>query len=420
MAKSPQRLFSHNPPPQGDRFAHELFVDREHELAMGVQFLTAGEDFEPRIYAVHGESRSGKSHLARRLLDEVADRFTLVELNATTMGDARQALIKIFSDLYAAARGLASTGDHPDRAEQVEPWLGWFKGVLPLIQGHETSRTFEVERGVRDVLTQRYGSVRIGFIEMVGEAIDREATTVTVERPDDWMLVGLVGQLADLAWYAGGGRPVLIYVDDLDLLTRRRHREDDPEAVNLTAFLEPIAESPRVVVVASVRSRYFTTRDKAFHDFLKVRLFSRQRLAEVYQRQIDVLHDGEPVFSDEALDRLLAVAAGRVGVFLRFCYQLWRFAWGQLPIGRERYDAWVEQELRELMSDPRTAKAMQTVGSWVASGEVGGSLPGVDPEDGPLAGIVLRPPSLGADGRVEVVPEHRAVIKRLVIAAEAI
>lgn len=420
MAKSPQRLFSHNPPPQGDRFAHDLFVDRERELAMGVQFLTAGQDFEPRIYAVHGESRSGKSHLARRLLDEVADRFTLVELNATTMGDARQALIKIFSDLYAAARGLAATGEHPERAEQVEPWLGWFKGVLPLIQGHEARRAFEVARDVGDKMTERLGSVRLGFIERVGEVVDHTATTVTVERPDDWTLVRLVGQLAELAWYAGAERPVLVYVDDLDLLTRRRHREDDPEAVNLTAFLEPIAESPNVVVVASVRSRYFTTRDKAFHDFLKVRLFSRQRLAEVYQRQLDVLHEGEPVFTDEALDRLLAVAAGRVGVFLRFCYQLWRFAWGELPIGRERYDAWIEQELRELMSDPRTADAMETIGKWVSSGVVGGPLPGVDPEDGPLAGIVLRPPSLGAGDRVEVVPQHEAVIKRLVVAAGAI
>ncbi len=420
MAKHIQRLFSPNPPKAGDPLTRELFVDRELELADGIEFLTAGQDFEPRIYAIHGESRSGKSHLARRLLDDVADRFTAVELNATTMGDARLALAKIFSDLVAAVKAELKADPLSTRAQRVEPWMAWFDGLLPLIQGDEKSREIQVTHGVREVMTARFGSVHAAFTEKVADLTDQTATTMRIEQPEDWTLVRHVRRLAELAWYAGGERPVLIYVDDLDLLTRRRHREDDPEAVNLTAFLEPIAESPKVVVVASVRSRYFTTRDKAFHDFVKVRLFPHGLLRQVYQRQIDVLYDGEPVFADDTLARLLSVAAGRVGVFLRYCYQLWRFARRQLPITRERYDAWVEQELRDLMNDPRTARAMHMIGGWMVAGDIGGELPGVDPEDGPLAGLVLRPPSLGDGDLVEVVPEHRQVIKRLVVAASLV
>ncbi|MCA9539383.1 MAG: hypothetical protein KC620_10880, partial [Myxococcales bacterium] len=71
MAKRIQRLFNHTPPPMGDPLAANLFVDRERELQKGVNFLLAGGDFAPLIYAIHGDSRSGKSHLARRVLDEV-------------------------------------------------------------------------------------------------------------------------------------------------------------------------------------------------------------------------------------------------------------------------------------------------------------------------------------------------------------
>lgn len=417
MPKRIQRLFNHNPPPVGDPLARDLFVDRERELKDGVDFLQAGDDFAPLIYAIHGDSRCGKSHLARRILDGLGDRFTFVELNAVSMGSARMALEGIFTRLFSEIDALPRSLEGPDglQAEDVlQPWRAWFRQLLPLIEGHQNKVEVEVSRAVHEAATHRLGSRRIAYIDLSRKAVDSVARTVTIDRPDDWTLVRYIHQLTDVLWYALGERPVLIYVDDLDLLTRRHHRDDDPEAEKLTAYLEPIAASARVVVVASVRSLYLSTRDKAFYDYLHVRRFPTARLREVYDKQIEVLHDGEPVFDDATLGRLLATAAGRVGVFIRHCHQLWRFAGRRVPVAEATYWTWVEDEIRELMRNPETAEAMQTVGEWLTRGEVQGRLPGVDPEDGPLAFMVVRPTSLSADGRVEVVTELRHVIRRLV------
>lgn len=420
MAKRLHRLFNHNPPPFGDPLAAELFVDRERELREGVELLGSGDDTSPLIYAIHGDSRTGKSHLARRVIDALDDRFTVVELNAAQMGTARMALEGIFARLFAELDALPESMEGPDglQAEDVfRPWRAWFRRILPLIEGHQSRVEVEVARAVHDAVSARLGSRHIAHIEVKEQTVDKTARTVTIEKPDDWTLVRYVHQLTDVLWYAYGQRPVLVYVDDLDLLTRRHHRDDHPEAERLTDMLEPLAASPRVVVVASVRSLYLTTRDKAFHDYLRVKRFPHQRLREVYDRQVALLHDGEPIFAEAALERLLDTAAGRVGVFLRQCAQLFRHAERRAPIGEQVYWAWVEDEIRELMRNPETAEAMETVGRWLIAGETHGQLPGVDPEDGPLAFLVVRPASLGGAGRVAVVTELRDVIRRLVASA---
>jgi len=111
------------------------------------------------------------------------------------------------------------------------------------------------------------------------------------------------------------------------------------------------------------------------------------------------------------------LAVGRAGVFLGHCHRLWRFARRETPIDEDMYRTWVEDELRELMRNPDTAQALHTVGGWLARNQVQGALPGVDPEDGPLAFLVIRPASLTYDDRVNVVTENQAMIRRLVTAA---
>lgn len=419
MARHIQRLFSYNPPPRRDGLIDTLFVDREAEFADAVDFLTAEGGFDPHIYAIHGDSRTGKSHLARRVLNALERHFTVVEITANSKNTARMALESIFITLYGELDALPESVEGPDglQAEDVLlPWRAWFRQLLPLIEGHQKKLEVKVSRAVHEAVTSRVGH-RLAHLQFARTEVDASERTVTIERPDDMTLARYVRQMTDVMWYVRGHRPVLIYVDDLDLLTRRDDGVSQQKADELTALLEPVSASERVVVMASIRSLYFGKRDKAFKDYLRVRRLRPELLREIYTRHVDALHDGEPVFTAPCLDRLLRLADGRVGVFLKHCYGLWRFAGRQVPIDAQTCHAWLEDALRELMRNPDTAKAMLTVGQWLVRGETAGPLPGVDPEDGPLAFLVVRPSALANDDRVDVVPENVEMIRRLVTAA---
>ncbi|MCB9528378.1 MAG: AAA family ATPase [bacterium] len=415
MAKRIQRLFNYVPPPRADKLLGALFINREIELRDGVDFLTSDEDFDPRIYAIHGDSRTGKSHLARVLLNQLADRFTIAEVNANSAGSARQALERLFMALFAYIDDLETSEAGPDglQADDVLlPWRRWFRGIVPLIEGHQDTVKFKSTHSFTEMTTLQLGTRGTHVASKAGETRSDERE-ITVSHPSDATLVSYLRHLCDVVWYARGQRPVLIYIDDLDLLTRRNDDEGDQQAEQFMALLTPVAENIRVVVVASVRSLYYGKRDKALKGYLDVRLLSNEKLRAVYQRQISELNDGEPIFTELCLRRLIDLASGRVGVFLSFCYRLWRWRGREVPITDQHFDQFIEYELTELMRAPETADAIGKVVKWIRAGATSGELPEVDCEDGPLAFLLVRPSGYGANGRVHLIPETARVLEQL-------
>lgn len=419
MAKRIQRLFNHNPPPRGDELLEELFINREAELRDGFEFLTVGQDFDPQIYAIHGDSRTGKSHLARLLLDRLDAHFTIVEINANSMGTARMALENLYASLLNRLEQIDVTEPDPDglQAEDVlHAFRPYFRALLPLVEGHADQVQVKTVEAVHDRFTARVGT-RATYFEERHEARWSREREVTVTRPGDTVLVTYLRGLCDVLYYAHGKRPVLVYIDDLDLLTRRGDSEGDLEAERLMTLLTPLAESERLVVVASVRSLYYGKRDKALKGYLEICRLEDDQLRAIYNRQIGALHEDEPVFTEPCVQRLLSLAEGRVGVFLSFCYRLWRHAKREVPITEGTFEAFIEKELRDLMRKPSTAAMMGQIIEWIHSGVTAGELPDVDCEDGPLAFLIVRPSAYGTAGRVELIPETTKVLRRITAGA---
>ncbi|MBM3335291.1 hypothetical protein FJY63_11575, partial [Candidatus Sumerlaeota bacterium] len=96
-------------PPVEPRQVKELFHGREQELCRGVESLKAGLDIggkrSKRLgkspWVIHGESRSGKSHLARRIFAQFPDSDRRIQLRipAGNRLDALLVLRELFEEM---------------------------------------------------------------------------------------------------------------------------------------------------------------------------------------------------------------------------------------------------------------------------------------------------------------------------------
>lgn len=415
MAEAPrkqiQRLFNANPPPLGSPLLGHLFVDREAELRLAVEFLTADTAFDPQIYAVSGDSRTGKSHLVLRIIDRLQRHFEIVNINANSAGTARSALRQIYFALRDWLGGLVDRGEADRAAREM---LNWAQDLALLVNDQVDSATSTVTHAFKGLLQARVG-FGSSHIEVTGEASREASSTLTVGKPDDPVLARHVSMLASGVLDASD-KPLLINIDDLDLL----NHPDDPrgvaEAEALLGLLGELSAHERVCIIASVRNRFFTSRDKQLKRFVEVRAFSSAFLREVIEKQVRVLHADEQIFTVDCRDALIKLAQGRVGVLLDQCGRLWhdaRLRGIDLPIGTSDFKRYVEGYVERLARTPSTAAAMRKIVDAVMGDAPARELelPEVDPEDGPFAYLIVRPMLMARPGRVELVPEAVTAIR---------
>ena len=76
MDLRPDLLFSDVPEPSEEGFIQETFINRRQELALA-RSLFKPDRLKDKIYAIHGPSRVGKSHLAIKLAMDMAQEHHL-------------------------------------------------------------------------------------------------------------------------------------------------------------------------------------------------------------------------------------------------------------------------------------------------------------------------------------------------------
>jgi hypothetical protein len=409
------RLFDHNPPPR--EFVTELFCNREEPMELGLSTL-AGLPECAEILAVYGETRSGKSHFVRVLLDKLERREGRVRvevINANNRGVARAVLQDVFLALWRILHEEVRGVVGPAQRAGFEAFLDDLEQRRALV----TSEVAEQSEEASDsVATTAEAGVTVKTAGFEARAGDRTELRSGIGRrrvhraPTDGELVEFIRDELDALRQHQVDRPLVLLVDDLDLL-HRRGREGSEESARLVDRLKPIAEHPQILVIVTVRAAYFNGRDKDFNDFVRLRLLSDDDLRAVYRRHVELFHEGVEVFDEAALDVLVRAAKGRVGMFLKSCRDVSRFHAAQLrrraAVGLDGVESFVRSELDELRQNPDSLHLVPALERALEGGQLEVELPG-DLQDTPLLYSVLHPVP-GQPGRYAISPLWAAALR---------
>ena len=352
--RRPDLLFDANPP-EDEGLVVDLFWNRETELEFGLRMLRDGASF-PKVLAVHGHTRAGKSHLVRRILEDVRREglpYLVFSVNANNRGTAVAVLEEAFCLLWHHIRGVTAA---PDGEQGVlEDAIRVLGALEPLVLHEATEVEHTLTRETAERLAATVKLVPPGFeLSAGGEVHVKDATLRRwrTGRLDARDLVQLIRYECDVVSRLAPGHKVLLFVDDLDLLDRPG-TQGAQEKDDLVAHLQSLADQPPVVVVVTVRGAWFNGREKDFKDFLRVGLLGHNDLVAIYRMHVDVLNGGEAVFDDDALEWLERGADGKVGIFLSLCYRLWqRFGASDGLITDDHVRKYVHDHIDELRRDP--------------------------------------------------------------------
>jgi hypothetical protein len=261
--------------PELPALVEDLFCSRDEELARALDVLRANLDVngeraagrDKRPWVIHGDSRSGKSHLARRLMLELPDGGPRVQIKLSVREDldAAVAMRKLLDELVSI---YARTT--PQGAPAVDSRL---LDLGSLLGGHPTA----------------------GIIARACAA--------------------LIGSLAE----DNGLTHVLILFDDVDLLESYADHERNGRAQRaaLSSAIAELVSTPRVDVILTARSWYADTMREC-DELVRLDPMTEDELMAIHDRQLAIFAPRRPCdFLDkEALKRAAAGAGGLPGLFL--------------------------------------------------------------------------------------------------------
>lgn len=384
-------LFSVNPPPE--ELLVDLFVDREAEMQLALDAL-ASRATANEILAVHGEERTGKSHFVRVLLKKLPAREVGWRV-FTVMANHRGAVRPVLEDIYLALSALLRDVGGKVAVEHQ----GHFNRFVAdqerrreLLLGDLAEKSRETSTGRTDILE---GKGALGP-PVVGVAItDRtESRTGESERnvarpPSDAVLVEWVRDVLSALHEHEPQRPVLLFIDDLDLLERRKGA-DGTLCDDLIQRLLNLAMHPHAVVIVTVRTAWFNGHDKALSNFVQLPFLDDDVLRDIYRRHVDVLFGGQPVLDDEALELVARESNGQVGMFLKTCRDMLQWGYQKLPIDIAKVGAFVDTKLREFRRLPDCIPYLPTIEDALRAQRLTVQLKG-DLHNTPLLYTVLTP-----------------------------
>jgi len=394
MSKNPALLFHPNPPDdEGD--LRRLFYNREVELENGLEILLSGA-IPTLPLAVHGPTRSGKSHFARYLVMEAiaqGAKFEALIVQASDKSTARRVLAKMYTGL------LKSLPSFPEAFKTQEARDSWdrdikeFHDVRPLID--DPSGKLEIEYSLAE---SRQQSIKFGFSfapsvtlkapvpsgGLVGEPkfegkleasrskdesqSETQKVKGTLALPTDDHVVSWIQRLLEFRRRVDADRRVLFLVDDLDLLDPQRENGDACRV--LLDKLGELAAQGRCVVVVTVRPHSYNGRHNELKPLAEIGTWeSSEALLAVYQKRIECFNDGEVVYDAEALKWLANKVEGRVGMFLQHCLEIrQKVSRAELPITLARVRSRLNEQLLEWRRDPELMFIIQQVDTEVRAG----------------------------------------------------
>jgi len=326
--------------PRSPSLRTKLLFDREEELELLVEALGSDTDSgRSRILCVTGSSWVGKSHLVLLALDSIGcsgegDETGNIEVVRVRADNRKSAARVLEGMLHELRNGFNAIVDKRNRAEEELPdvyqWaMKYLAGLEPLLGGGASQITMKqlqgwstTIKGLLDVGIKVPVFSLGGSLSETSAEREEEAAEVVIPRPDPDGIGDLIVFLCDLYVEAGFADSVLLFVDDLDLISHERN--DSEQLDTLVDVLRSVAEAPSTIVLVTGRKYYMNLNQDVFFQVMDVPPIEELEFSELYLKHLRAfspqgqdagLDDGP--FDSEVLAEVARRAKGIVGAFLR-------------------------------------------------------------------------------------------------------
>jgi|GEM_PF-6795601 len=258
-------------PPTDPGLVKRLFAGRDKELRRGYQTLRNELDirgkrsrhFDKVPWVIHGESRSGKSHLARRILAEFRPNSRRLQLlirardmveALLVMADVFRQVVYLFRDRTRNERLLEPVAGRPDVGlvnNLIERMLLFLNEAQTATETREKSAetTLEVGGELSGLLGKFVGKFQ-------SKDVGKETRQVVLKPPTAEMLAELCGIILETLIALGLADHLLVLVDDVDLLdpAAPTAQQARVQRALLTAALCTLHAQPGIDVLLTARS----------------------------------------------------------------------------------------------------------------------------------------------------------------------
>lgn len=326
-------------PPEDPRLIKKLFCGREAELHRGVEILKNGMDvkgarskkaLDKRPWVIHGESRSGKSHLARRIMLDLPKSKKRHQVLIAAR-ERLQAVRIMWELLNEAADIFANSVVEIDLSDSL------LRGQVELVR-QILERLDQFRIGADGLTlsldeTQRQsveGGLKLGVPRVFQIAVKsgwntqrKDGASLNLRAPDARMLSEYVAMIVDILRRLDKLDHLLVVVDDVDLIESYEDADHNGriERSVLADALVQLHQTPGVDVVLTARSWYAHSK-KEFTTLIDLALCDQlpaEALILIHDKHFSVfgrkLQHGFLV--EEALRQAATMSQGQPGVFLR-------------------------------------------------------------------------------------------------------
>lgn len=336
-----QLLFKPEPPVE-PRQAKRLFCGRTAALQRGLQGLRAGLDTDGRRsrrydkypWVVHGESRSGKSHLARCIFAALPDTDERLQIRIAAGG--RLDAIAVMRDLFEQFRGrflnrlldprlpveVSRSGDVMVVRALVEK-ISLFEpaaqsATLSMEKLSQQSEEYSLELGGSPWLAKFVSKFR-------KDNSNKSGLQLTLRQPTPSDLAEICGIMAETLLRHSLVRHVLVLMDDVDLLESYISPVQNAKMQRslLGQAIHILHSAPGVDVVLTARSWFVHSDDKQLHtlvDLSQEPVLRPEELLHIYKRRLAEYARKQPFaafLTQSALLELALDVSGLPGVYLQ-------------------------------------------------------------------------------------------------------
>lgn len=326
-------------PPEKPKLIKELFCGREAELRRGVEILKNGMDvkgrrskqqLDKRPWVIHGESRSGKSHLARRIMLDLprSNKRRQVLIAARERLQAVRVMWNLLDEvtnIFAVSLVHIDLSNSPllgpvDLVRQILERLDHFRlGADGLTLSLDETQRKSVEGGLKVGIAKVFEiALKSGW-----DTQRKDGTNLSLRAPDARMLSEYVAMIVDILLRLGVLDHLLVVVDDVDLIESYEDADHNGriERSVLADALVELHQAPGIDVVLTARSWYAHSK-KEFTTLIDLALCDQlpaQALILIHDKHFRTfgrkLQHG--FLTEGALQEAAAMSQGQPGVFLR-------------------------------------------------------------------------------------------------------
>jgi hypothetical protein len=328
-------------PPMTPREVKKLFCGRAAELQRGLETLKENVDVDgkrsktsdKRPWVIHGESRSGKSHLARRIFADMPNKDDRLQCLIPSGG--RLDAVAVMRDLFEDLRGKYKNrildqrrGDNllqqplVSLADQLIDKIGLFRNDVQAVE--LTSEA--TQRDSFDLGTELGGApLLFKFLtKYQTEQTQKNAIKLTLRPPTPLDLAEVCGIMVEVLLRFKLLKHALILVDDVDLLEGYVSAQQNARQQRsvLAAALHVLHGTAAVDVVLTARSWYAHAQKdlSTLVDLARATQMTPEELIAIHDRRFD-LYGGKSGITSflnrQALGELARDVEGLPGVFVQ-------------------------------------------------------------------------------------------------------